>query len=440
MIGFPKKFTDAEECFRFRQKHIPLSRELGPFLEKQALRHDKQGWPDKKTEGWERFPFQKIRKGNYTLLEDERFPKSETDHGVSFDPSSLVVRVPNGAPIRFPNQNGLSVFSWKDVIEGKSVLSPEVKEFVFQSLKREREGLCPLNSALSLNGLVIVVEKPWDRAVEIQYSCPSVKGGNPALNLRNFVFIRDQAKARIIEVFHGNESGSSVLLNTQMDCFAGTGADLEWIRLDRGGERDVFLNHLFCELSDSATARFFTLSLSGGVSRWLTGLFQKRKSVSEIKGLSVLGGRRHTEHKVIASHQEAGGESRQLYRSLLFQSACHVFNGMIQISKSAQKTSAFQLNRNLILGDKALAVSCPKLDIKADDVKAHHGAVTSSLEESRSLLFYLQSRGMNAEQALELILSALVKESFSSLNPTIRPLLESLVFDHLSVLQSSGVS
>lgn len=437
MIGFPKKYTNISEYAQFKRKEDVLPVNVQQFLKSQLKWHEEIGFPHKKMEEWRHFPFQKILKAGYVFSE---FPdEKEQNVTSSVYPNSVVLKIQNGIPILPKKQEGFSVFNWKDMLKGKDFLPPKIKGFIFQSLQNKRKGLCPLNNALALNGLIIIVEKKLKRPLEIQYSYTSME--NPlADNLRNFIFLKENTEAQIMESFYGSDSkDSSVLLNMQTDAYIEEKARLEFICLDQGQEKDTFFNHFFCEMSPEARANLFTLSLQSGTGRFLTHLFQKEKSISEIRGLSLLGGGRHAEHQVTAEHLGEEGMSHQFYQSLLFQSARHVFKGMIRIKKSAQKTETQQLNRNLILGERALAVSAPELDIKADDVKAHHGSSTSSLEENRSLLFYLQSRGIKTSQALNLLLSSLIKETFSPLSLNARQVLEPLIQDHLQFLQPSFI-
>ena len=406
------------------------------FFKSQLTWHEEKGFPHRKTEGWRHFPFQKVLKAGYTFSE---FPdEKEQSAAVSIYPNSIVLKVQNGVPVLPEKSEGFSVFSWKEALKGKKVLPPQIKDFVFQSLQNKREGLCSLNNALAFNGLIIVVEKSLPQPLEIQYSYHSSQEKSPADNLRNFIFLQKNARVQVLETFYGSVSeNSSVLLNLQTDVSIEKKASLEFICLDQGKEKDAFFNHFYCKMSAEAKANLFTLSLQSGTSRFLTHLLQKEKSISEIRGLSLLGGGKHTEHQVTAEHLGKEGRSHQFYQSLLFQSARHIFKGMTRIKKAAQKTEAQQLNRNLILGERALAVSAPELDIKADDVKANHGSSTASLEENHALLFYLQSRGIKTPQALNLLLSSLIKETFSPLSPNTRRVLEPLIQDHLRFLQPS---
>jgi Fe-S cluster assembly protein SufD len=83
------------------------------------------------------------------------------------------------------------------------------------------------------------------------------------------------------------------------------------------------------------------------------------------------------------------------------------------VHPKAQKTDAYQTNRNLLLSDHARADSLPNLEIQADDVKCSHGATVGQLdEESR---FYLMSRGLTREQAERLVVMGFLGEVLSRL-------------------------
>ncbi|MEZ0321934.1 MAG: SufD family Fe-S cluster assembly protein, partial [Thermus sp.] len=70
----------------------------------------------------------------------------------------------------------------------------------------------------------------------------------------------------------------------------------------------------------------------------------------------------------------------------------------------AQKTDAYQANRNLILSPTARVDSIPQLEIGANDVRCTHGSTTAPVDEMQ--LFYLQSRGLSRSLAQELLVKA----------------------------------
>ncbi len=85
-----------------------------------------------------------------------------------------------------------------------------------------------------------------------------------------------------------------------------------------------------------------------------------------------------------------------------------VFQGKIFVHPEAQKTDGYQMNRALLLSDKAEIDSKPELEIYADDVRCSHGATVGELEEEH--LFYLMARGIDAESARRLLVEAYLGE------------------------------
>ena len=90
------------------------------------------------------------------------------------------------------------------------------------------------------------------------------------------------------------------------------------------------------------------------------------------------------------SHQKrhngvAGGEAKAF------------FDGRIIVAQDAQKTEAYQTNRNILLTEGAKVETKPQLEIYADDVKCSHGATIGRLDEQEQ--FYMRSRGIPEDEA-----------------------------------------
>ena len=84
-----------------------------------------------------------------------------------------------------------------------------------------------------------------------------------------------------------------------------------------------------------------------------------------------------------------------------------VYTGLIRIGKMAQKTTAFQSNRNLLLSRTARAETIPMLEILADDVQCKHGASTGPIDDEQA--FYLMTRGLPKEIAQRLIVMGFIE-------------------------------
>lgn len=129
---------------------------------------------------------------------------------------------------------------------------------------------------------------------------------------------------------------------------------------------------------------------------------------ARLHGVWMLEKNRQSHTHILMEHQAPHCGSMQLFKGVLDDVSQSSFEGKILVRKEAQKTNAYQLNHNLLLGDHALANSKPNLEIFADDVKASHGATVSQVKPEE--LFYLKSRGLSSEEAKRLLVEGFCKE------------------------------
>lgn len=120
----------------------------------------------------------------------------------------------------------------------------------------------------------------------------------------------------------------------------------------------------------------------------------------ELRGLYVCKGNDRLGVKVNLRHSSGGSFSNQLFRGIVSDSARAKFEGRIVVAPDAQKTEAYQSNRNLQLSDNATVETLPQLEIYADDVKCSHGATVGSLDLDEQ--FYMRSRGISLQEARRL--------------------------------------
>ena len=107
-----------------------------------------------------------------------------------------------------------------------------------------------------------------------------------------------------------------------------------------------------------------------------------------------------------------------MFRGIVSGNARSVFDGKITVAPDAQKTEAYQTNRNLLLSDNASVEASPQLEIYADDVKCSHGATSGSLNEDEQ--FYMRSRGISLEQARRLQMISFLSPAMEDLDDSVR--------------------
>ncbi|MGH3995121.1 MAG: Fe-S cluster assembly protein SufD, partial [Pseudonocardiaceae bacterium] len=154
---------------------------------------------------------------------------------------------------------------------------------------------------------------------------------------------------------------------------------------------------------------------------WVTGGFGSKKgktriqndlagqgATSRVTGAYFADGEQHLDYDTFQEHIGPNTTSDFAFKGALRDRARAVWRGMIRVEEGAQKTNAYQENRNLLLSKDAHADSIPGLEILANDVRCTHGATLGQVD--REQLFYLMSRGLPRWEAERLIVRGFFSE------------------------------
>lgn len=128
----------------------------------------------------------------------------------------------------------------------------------------------------------------------------------------------------------------------------------------------------------------------------------------QILGLILGSGNQKINLYTLQDHQKEQSVSDLLVKSVLFGNSRFNYEGLIKIEKNAQKSNAYQKNKNILMSDKSWADSRPKLEILANDVRCTHGATIGKIDEP--LLYYLESRGLSKSKSEILVLEGFFQE------------------------------
>jgi len=166
--------------------------------------------------------------------------------------------------------------------------------------------------------------------------------------------------------------------------------------------RDSVLHTLDAAFGGALSRQNLTVSLDGsGIDAVLNGLY-------------TLRGAQHADFHTIIEHRHPSSRSRQVYKGILDGRATAVFNGAVRVSRGASGTDGYQLNRTLLRSPDAKVFTKPELEIANDDVRCTHGATVGQLDPRQ--LFYLQSRGISADDARNLLARGFVEDILFSLS------------------------
>ncbi|MEC4815546.1 MAG: Fe-S cluster assembly protein SufD [Scytonema sp. PMC 1069.18] len=304
-----------------------------------------------------------------------------------------------------------------------------------QQYLAQTEGAHELFTALNTSGMTdaAVVLVPKNVVVESPIHLVFVAAGEtPTISLpRCLVVASTGSSVSLIEEFinrRGSEDSERVYFtNAVAEIWVGENAQVNHTRIEREGLQAFHIGKTAVSQARYSRYTCHAIAFGAQLSRHNLEILQTGEQTETIlNGLTMIGGSQLADtHSAIALNYPHS-TTRQLHKCIVDGRAHAVFNGKIFVPKPAQLTDASQLNRNLLLSPKAKVDTKPQLEITADNVKCAHGATVSQLEDDE--IFYLQSRGIDANDARFLLINAFAAEIINEIPvPSLRQMLTQMV-------------
>lgn len=353
------------------------------------------GLPNARTEAWRYTNLSKV-------LALPFVPASSSDSLSVSDLESLHVVRHEGVQLVFENGRFRESMSRMEGLpEGVKVGSlaryhdhPKVKEYLQRNLPFDQEAFVALNTAFMPDGAFVFV--PRSVRVDVPIHLVFVNDARHAATVvspRNLIIAEESSAVTVVESWHSLSGSQAGFTNAVTETFAGQNAKLDLVKLQLEDRAALHIGHTQATVNRDATFNISTLTLGGALVRNNLGiLLAEEHATAHLYGLYLVDGEQHVDNHTLVDHAVPNGFSNELYKGILDQRAEGVFSGKILVRKDAQKTNAYQSNKNILLSDEAVMNAKPQLEIFADDVKCSHGATTGQLDEEA--LFYLRSRGI----------------------------------------------
>jgi Fe-S cluster assembly protein SufD len=223
-----------------------------------------------------------------------------------------------------------------------------------------------------------------------------------ALFSRLLVVAEPGARFTLIEEYSSATPDLAGYTNAAVELFVQEGAKLEYVSLQNlaRGTWHFATHHARVERDaelDWVAGGFGSRRGKIRIQNDLTG----PGATSRVTGAYFADGSQHLDYDTFQEHAAPHTTSDFAFKGALRDTATVVWRGMIRVERDAQKTNAYQENRNLLLSEKAHADSIPGLEILANDVRCTHGATLSQVD--RDQLFYAMARGLTRGDAERLI-------------------------------------
>ncbi len=410
---------------------------LGKVRKSAMSRFEELGYPTTKQEGWKYTSVDSLTKIPFELATTDvkggRIESDLVERSAFYKKEDIRLVFVNGyySPDLSVSQSlpqGVVVGNLATILKENPKL---VERYLTQTAKSQDNAFLALNTAFLRDGSFlylpkgVVIEKPI-------YLCHYswAVGRATVSHPRNLIIAEEGSGATIVEIYMGG-GDETYFTNAVTEIFAGKNSVVDHYKLQQESGRATHIGSTDIHQDLQSNFSSFSISLGSNLSRnEVRTLLDAEGAECALNGLFMVTGEQHVDNQTSIDHAKPHGTSTELYKGILDGRAKGVFNGRIIVRPDAQKTSARQTNKNLVLSDDALMNTKPLLEIFANDVKCNHGATIGRLDENQ--VFYLRSRGLSELHARSLLTYAFASELVGRIKVApLQTALEKLIFRRL---------
>ena len=407
-----KKSRRKEKEFTFSRESIPVHDGVKEFLKDYRAsawdQYVQMRMPSTRDEPWRRTDIKKLDAGSLRIPENGALSTASPVPGELLAPlvgdkqAGQIILAPGSTSVDLDPDLREQGLIFTDLVTAEREHSEILQKILGQVVKADEGKFAAMAAALSESGVLVYVPE----GVKVDLPLHSILWG-PGSNLAYFshilIWLEEGAELTYVhEAASENEVGGQTMHSGIIEIHVSARANLRFVELQSWGEhvwnfthkrarveRDGNLDWVFAAVGSHLTKDFSDLDLNG------EGAFGR------MSGFYFTDGTQHLDHDTQQNHMAPNTTSDLLFKGALKDNSRSVWQGMIYVAPGAQKTDGYQANRNLVLSDKARADSIPGLEIMADDVRCTHGATVGKIDADE--MFYLRSRGINKEDAEQLI-------------------------------------
>lgn len=389
------------------------------FLDKVRLKGAEEvrnkPFPTKKDEDWKFITLRDLYRDTYELASDLEVNIPDiSEHYLPESEQSRLVFV-NGS---FSEEHSSTEALPDEVVIGNIAHLAEDNELLQKHLNNhadfEDDVFTSFNSAFLEDGAFIYVPKGQEVDVPVHLLFIQTDADeNYFSTSRTVIVAEEDSEITIVEDHIGlgdNKYFNLPVVEVNLD----ERAFVKHTKVQRESKESIHIARTAASVAKHANYESYTITLGAKLSRNEPRIFQMDEEVEfTVDGLVLIDGDQVSDTHSVMDHRFSHAESHQLHKCVINGNAHSVFNGKIFVRKDAQKIDSFQENRNLLLSRKGLVNTKPQLEIFADDVVCTHGATVGQLDQDE--LFYLKSRGLNDQQARELLIYAFALETIENI-------------------------
>ena len=227
------------------------------------------------------------------------------------------------------------------------------------------------------------------------------------------ILVEDNADASVVVHYRSTDGTMLVVPHIEAD----VSGRLRLTAVQEWGRNTTAISQLRMAAARDSSLHLGEVGLGGALARLhLTMDLNGRGSYGEVSGLYFGDGDQVLDYRAFMNHRAPDTNSDMFLKGAVEDDADSVFTGLIRIEPEAQRTNAYQTNRNLVLSEGAEAQSVPNLEILANDVRCGHGSTVGPLDPEQR--YYLMSRGLDQQRADRLQVRGFFEEAIRKLPST----------------------
>ena len=296
---------------------------------------------------------------------------------------------------------GVIIGSVKDV----SATHHELLQDYFGKLSTaKKDGLIAFNGAFAQDGFFMYVPKNVQMDKPVQLVNIMRSDVDFMANSHNLIILEEGSKAQLLVCDHTVDD-VRFLSNRVTEVFVGENATYEHYKLENTHIKTTNLATLLIDQRASSNVLANVITLHNGITRNTIEIDLDGENCETLLcGMVIADKKQQVDNFTSIIHNKPNCNSKELFKYVLDDFSKGGFTGKLLVAKDAQKTAAFQTNRNILLNKTAKMRTKPQLEIYADDVKCSHGATIGQLDETA--MFYMQSRGISEREARLMLMYA----------------------------------
>lgn len=303
---------------------------------------------------------------------------------------------------------GVVAVSFAEALRNEQ-FSEVMREHLGRVVDYNENGFTALNTAFIGDGLLLLIKRDTSVPAPLHLLfLTAARQDNPAVFPRVLLVAEENSRATVIESYASSSRGS-YFTNAVLELVLKDGARLEHYRVQDESAEAFHVTTTRADLGRNSSFDTTSITLGAQLSRHnLTVSMDHEGAECWVDGLYIVGEGQHADTHSVIDHRQPRCTSHQLYKGILDGRSRAVFNGKVFVRHGAVGTDAIQTNKNLLLSSAAHVDTKPQLEIFADDVKCAHGAAIGQIDEDE--LFYLESRGIHADLARNLLTYGFAEE------------------------------